>query len=121
MVVLGHMTNLMYYISIWIKPIATKYGKVVNYREGLQQVESHDPLITCFCEVTWQIENMSTSTMLLTTKLVSVVTSIEELPLVKSHNPSIMRSYKVTSVYEIWQGSDLPCWASANKTFKHVA
>ena len=94
------------YISTWIRSIATKYGKVVNYCEGLPPLESHDPLMTWSCEITWQIKNMSTTTMPLTTKLVGGW----------SYNPSIMW---FTNGYQIWQGGNLPWGASANKaTYK---
>ena len=34
--------------------MATKLGRIVTYLDGLLTIESHDPLITWSCEITWK-------------------------------------------------------------------
>ena len=35
-------------------PMVTKFGRVVNYNEGLLPIKSYNPLTTWSSEVTWQ-------------------------------------------------------------------
>ena len=36
--------------------MTTKLGRLVTYHDGVSPLKSHDPLITLFCEITWQIK-----------------------------------------------------------------
>ena len=57
MVTWGHVTNWKQYISS--TTMAIKLGNVVTYLEGLLFEKLNYPLITWFCEITWQIKNTS--------------------------------------------------------------
>ena len=35
-------------------PIATKFGRVVTYYDGILAIKSHDPLTTWSKQITWQ-------------------------------------------------------------------
>ena len=39
----------------------TKHGKMMTYREGLFPLKSHDPLISCSSETTWQTKTSISS------------------------------------------------------------
>ena len=40
----GHATSKILYISTCTRPMATKHGKVTTYSEGLPPINSHNPL-----------------------------------------------------------------------------
>ena len=46
------------HISTTAMPMATKRGRVATDHEGLPPMKSHYPLITWFCEITWQTETL---------------------------------------------------------------
>ena len=48
------MTNWNHDISTTTVPMVTKLGRMVTYLDGLLPIKSHDPLITCCCEIMWQ-------------------------------------------------------------------
>lgn len=59
-VVLGsHMTPWNHYTSITIVLMTTKRGRLVTYPAGLLPIKSHELLITCCCQITWLIQNIS--------------------------------------------------------------
>ena len=59
------------------------------------------PLVTCYCEITWQIKNISTNTVPMTSKLDSMVTNLERIL------PIMLIRPLVTWFYEIkWQTKD---------------
>ena len=45
-------------ISIFIRPMTTIFGRMVTYLNGLLPINSHDPLITWPCEITWQTKTI---------------------------------------------------------------
>ena len=57
MVLWDHVTNKMFYISIFT--MATKHGKMVTYVEWLPPRNSHNPSNMWSREVMWQIKNIS--------------------------------------------------------------
>lgn len=54
----GHITNLTFYIFTYTRPLATKYGKMVTYREGHPLINVHSPLNMKPHKVMWQIKNI---------------------------------------------------------------
>ena len=91
--------------------MATKHGRVVTYNEELTTVKSQDPLITCSCKVTLQIEYVISPLpqWLLTVNPGKVVTCYAGLPSLKSRNPFNTRCLEIT-----WQIKNifslLPQW-----------
>ena len=47
---------LYFYQHNTFVPLAIKFGRVVIYTEELPLTKLHDPPMTCFCEVTWEIK-----------------------------------------------------------------
>ena len=51
-----------------LSPITTKLGRVVNYLHGVLLMTSHDPLVMCASEITWQTNNILSITVPIATK-----------------------------------------------------
>ena len=79
-----------------MRPIATKYGKVVTYLEGLAPINSQNPLNIWSLGVTWEIKNISIIATPMVTRLIRVVTNHEELPPVYLCDPSVKWLCEVT-------------------------
>ena len=47
-----------HYITSTTKFMAIKLGKVVSYYKVLPCIKSHNPLKSCYVEITWQIKNV---------------------------------------------------------------
>ena len=78
-------------------PIATKLGRVVTYHKGLPPIKSHDPLITCSFEITWQTGNIISLLHIPTaTKLGRMMTYSERLLFITLLNPLLTRSCNIT-------------------------
>ena len=56
MVLQGHTTNSICYISTTTMTIVTKLSLMVTYKEGLSSIRSQDPLAMWSCKVTWEMK-----------------------------------------------------------------
>ena len=65
-------------------PMATTTGRVVTYNKEFPSIKLEDPLIAWSCNVTRQINVVSTTTMTMATKFGRAALYNEELPAIKS-------------------------------------
>ena len=64
-------------------PVSTELSRVTTYHEELPSINSQDSLITWSYKITWQIKNISATTMPKATKLGKMVGYHGELLLIK--------------------------------------
>ena len=76
--------------------MATKFGTLVIYLDGLLTIKSLNALIRWSCKITWQRKNISTTKDPMATKLGKVITYVDGLIFTKSHDSLIMCSYEIT-------------------------
>ena len=83
-VVLQNHVTKKKHISTTKDPMATKLGKVITYVDGLIFTKSHDSLIMCSYEITWQTKSIVSNTaVLIATKLDRMVNYFKRLPPIK--------------------------------------
>ena len=75
--------------------MTSKHGKIVAHHEGIPPISSHNLLNMCSREVTQQIRNISTFTLLMVTRLIRMVTCCKMLPPINLHDPSVRWSCEV--------------------------